>query len=73
MNLALAGTGARARVSAMNHARSEKDEFARKLWLFFWPLVFVVGMTVLSECGPQLFSSAASTPVASQQATQSIR
>jgi hypothetical protein len=61
----------------MNHARSEKDEFARKLWLFFWPLVFVVGMTLLSQFGPQLFSSgpsaAASMPVASQSATQSIR
>jgi hypothetical protein len=73
LNLALAGTGARARVSAMNHARSEKDEFARKLWLFFWPLVFVVVMTLLSQFGPQLFSSAAATPVASQSATQSIR
>ena len=57
----------------MNHPRTNSDEFARKLWLFFWPLVFVVVMTVLSECGPQLFSSAAATPVASQQATQSIR
>jgi hypothetical protein len=57
----------------MNHLRTNSDEFARKLWLFFWPLVFVVGMTVLSECGPQLFSSAAATPVASQSATQTIR
>jgi hypothetical protein len=33
-------------------------------------------MTVLSECGPQLFSSgssAAATPVASQPAAQSIK
>jgi hypothetical protein len=73
LNLALAGTGARARVNAMNHLRTNTDDSTRKLWLFFWPLVFVVVMTVLSECGPQLFSSAAATPVASQQATQSIR
>ena len=46
---------------------------ARRLWLFFCPLVFVVVMTLLSEFGPQLFSSAAATPVASQQATQPIR
>jgi hypothetical protein len=57
----------------MNHLRTNSDEFARKLWLFFWPLVFVVGMTVLSERGPQLFSSAAAAPVASQPATQTIR
>ena len=57
----------------MNHLRTNSDEFARKLWLFFWPLVFVVGMTVLSECGPQLFSSAAAAHVASQPAAQSIR
>jgi hypothetical protein len=57
----------------MNYTRTNSDEFARKLWLFFWPLVFVVVMTVLSECGPRLFSSAASMPVASQSATQSIK
>ena len=57
----------------MNHLRTNTDEAARKLWLFFWPLVFVVVMTVLSECGPQLFSSVAAAPVASQPATQSIR
>jgi hypothetical protein len=60
----------------MNHLRTNSDDFKRKLWLFFWPLVFVVGMTVLSERGPQLFNSgpsAAATPVASQPATQTIR
>jgi hypothetical protein len=60
----------------MNHLREKSDEFARKLWLFCWPLVFVVGMTVLSECGPQLFNSgpsATATPAASQQAAHSIR
>jgi hypothetical protein len=30
-------------------------------------------MTVLSQYGPQLFSSAAASPVASQSATQTIR
>jgi len=60
----------------MNHLQKDTNEFARKRWLFFWPLLFVVGMTVLSECGPQLFSSgssAAATPVASQPAAQSIK
>jgi hypothetical protein len=60
----------------MNHLQQRSDEFARKLWLFFWPLLFVVGMTVLSECGPQLFSSvrlAAPPPVASQPAAQSSK
>jgi hypothetical protein len=57
----------------MNHTRTNTDDFARKLWLFFWPLVFVVVMTVLSQYGPQLFSSAAASPVASQSATQTIR
>jgi hypothetical protein len=60
----------------MNQPRTNSDEFTRKLWRFFWPLVFVVVMTLLSQFGPQLFSSgpsAAATPVASQQATQSIR
>jgi hypothetical protein len=60
----------------MNQLQKDTNEFARKRWLFFWPLLFVVGMTVLSECGPQLFSSvssAAATPVASQPATQSIK
>jgi len=57
----------------MNHLRENSDEFARKLWLFIWPLLFVVGMTVLSELGPRLFSSAAATPVASQQATQPMK
>jgi len=58
----------------MNHLRENSDEFARKLWLFFWPLLFV--MTVLSECGPQLFNSgpsAVATPAVSQQAMHSIR
>jgi hypothetical protein len=73
LNLALAETSERSWVSAMNHLRTNTDEAARKLWLFFWPLVFVVVMTVLSECGPQLFSTAAAAPVASQSATQSIR
>jgi hypothetical protein len=57
----------------MNHLQKDTNEFARKRWLFFWPLLFVVGMTVLSECGPQLFSSAAAAPVASQPATQFIK
>ena len=57
----------------MNHLRTNSDDFARKLWLFFWPLGFVIVMTALSECGPQLFSSAAATPVASQPTTQSIK
>ena len=57
----------------MNHLRENSDEFARKLWLFFWPLVFVVGMTVLSQFGPQLFSSAAAAPVASQSTTQTVK
>lgn len=25
-----------------------------RLWLLVWPLTFVVAMTVLSECGPQM-------------------
>jgi len=73
LNLALAETGARSRVSAMNHLRTNSDEAARKLWLFCWPLVFVIVMTVLSECGPQLFSSAAAAPVASQSTTQTVK
>jgi hypothetical protein len=57
----------------MDPTRRDSDVLARRLWLFFCPLVFVVVMTLLSEFGPQLFSSAAATPVASQQATQPIR
>jgi hypothetical protein len=56
----------------MDHTRRDSDVLARRLWLFFCPLVFVVVMTLLSEFGPQLFSSAAA-PVASQQAAQPIR
>jgi len=60
----------------MNHSRNKSDEFARKLWLLCWPLAFLAAMLVVYECNPQRSDpsvSAASTPVASQQATQPIR
>jgi hypothetical protein len=57
----------------MNYLRKNTDEFTRKMWLFFWPLVFVVVMTVLSQYGPQLVSSVAATPVASQPAVQTMK
>jgi hypothetical protein len=60
----------------MNHLQQKSDEFARKLWLFCWPLVFLAAMLVVYECNPQWGDStpsAASTSVASQPATQSIK
>jgi len=53
------------------------DSIAGKLWKLGWPLVFVVAMTMLSECGPHTTYTKAppadEVPVASLHLSHAVK
>ena len=56
-------------------ARQERaDGLAAKLWKLGWGLLFVVGMTVLSEWGPRVaYSKVPPAPAVSEPAVQVVK